>query len=320
MSSRIKELKQEEFPLQIIQDLGINNGKRIALFKCMYCDNTYVTRIGDVKRGKSTRCKACVSNNRSIKLMSDITEFINEANYVHKNKYDYTKSKYTGVDNKLIIVCPTHGEFEQRPHQHLRGEGCKKCGYSTVSNALIKDFDELVLVAKNIHNDKYKYIKESYKGSVKKMDILCPTHGIFSQALSLHIHSKHGCPACKPGGFASNLPGVLYYIKLIDYNLYKIGVTNKSVAERFNSEKLNYEVLFSYYFNNGRDCIDVETLILNNYSEYLYTGMSILQSGNTEIFNCDIFKGEYNAIKSEIHRKNLSSERNVSRCQYKPAC
>ena len=42
--------------------------------------------------------------------------------------YDYSKVNYTGSANKIIIVCPSHGQFEQFANDHRAGIGCKKCG------------------------------------------------------------------------------------------------------------------------------------------------------------------------------------------------
>lgn len=36
-------------------------------------------------------------------------DFIKEARKVHGDKYDYSKTVYTGSHNKLIIICPKHG-------------------------------------------------------------------------------------------------------------------------------------------------------------------------------------------------------------------
>lgn len=320
MNRKLKELSQDDFILTIIKDLGMINGKRKAIFKCYYCNNHYEATVGDVKRDKSTRCSICTASNKSKVKLFTTDIFIKLSHKVHNCCYDYSKSIYTGTDNKLIIRCRVHGEFEQRPHQHLRGEGCKQCGYNKVSTSLVKSFTELVKIANTIHDNKYRYDESSYKGSTKKMNIICKKHGLFRQALSNHIHNKHGCPACKSGGFASNLPAKLYYIKLLDYNLYKIGVTNKNISSRFYLDDIRYEVLFCKPFKSGKDCIDVETLILNNYKEYKYNGPDVIKSGNTEIFKYDIFEGEYDAIKSDIRRKNLSSKRNVSRCQYSTPC
>ena len=41
--------------------------------------------------------------------------FINKANHIHENKYDYTNALWNGVGTKLKIICLNHGEFEQTP-------------------------------------------------------------------------------------------------------------------------------------------------------------------------------------------------------------
>lgn len=53
--------------------------------------------------------------------------FLEDAKIVHKNKYDYSKVNYSGCKEKVIIICPTHGEFLQKPDNHKRGSGCPKC-------------------------------------------------------------------------------------------------------------------------------------------------------------------------------------------------
>jgi transposase-like protein len=47
---------------------------------------------------------------------------------VHGNKYDYSLVDYRGGHKSIIIGCPIHGNFSQRPHGHLTGQGCPKCG------------------------------------------------------------------------------------------------------------------------------------------------------------------------------------------------
>ena len=37
----------------------------------------------------------------------------------HGEKYDYSKVHYVGNHVKVIIICPTHGEFQQVPADHL---------------------------------------------------------------------------------------------------------------------------------------------------------------------------------------------------------
>lgn len=54
-------------------------------------------------------------------------QFIAEAKAVHGDRYDYSKTQYLTNREKVLIICPIHGEFWQSPKSHLRGHGCTKC-------------------------------------------------------------------------------------------------------------------------------------------------------------------------------------------------
>jgi hypothetical protein len=60
----------------------------------------------------------------------------------------------------------------------------------------IRDLEDIISEANRIHNNKYEYVKNSYKGIKYKMDIICPIHGKFSQIVYKHIKQGHGCPEC----------------------------------------------------------------------------------------------------------------------------
>lgn len=45
---------------------------------------------------------------------------------VHGNYYNYSLVRLGSV--KVKIICPYHGEFDQRASDHKRGHGCKLCG------------------------------------------------------------------------------------------------------------------------------------------------------------------------------------------------
>ena len=55
------------------------------------------------------------------------SEFIERAQKVHGNHYDYSKVVYINQNTKVCIICPIHGEFWQMPSNHLVGKGCLKC-------------------------------------------------------------------------------------------------------------------------------------------------------------------------------------------------
>ena len=65
-----------------------------------------------------------------------IESFISDATIVHQSKYSYDKSIYNGIHTPLIINCPIHGEFWQRPNDHLRGQGCPHCKQSKIEKEI----------------------------------------------------------------------------------------------------------------------------------------------------------------------------------------
>ena len=93
-------------------------------------------------------------------MSEKIEKFIEKANKVHSNKYDYSKiTEYKNArKDKICIICPLHGEFWQTPHNHLLGyEGCKKCYAIKNSKNKIKGEDLFIEQARKVHGDKYDY-------------------------------------------------------------------------------------------------------------------------------------------------------------------
>ncbi len=74
------------------------------------------------KRG----CSKCFKNGKL-----DTNEFINRANIIHENRYDYSKSIYINSRTEVEIICKKHGAFYQLSNNHLKGHGCNKCNRSS---------------------------------------------------------------------------------------------------------------------------------------------------------------------------------------------
>ena len=127
-------------------------------------------------------------------MVSKNNIFIEKARQIHNDKYDYSKVNYVNSRTKVCIICPTHGEFWQTPHNHLKGYGCAECGKekSHLSKMTTEDF---IVKSKEIHGNKYDYSKACYKTCDTKVCIICPEHGEFWQIPSNHINGS-GCPKC----------------------------------------------------------------------------------------------------------------------------
>ena len=82
-------------------------------------------------------------------------EFIKRAREVHGDKYDYSKVEYVTNRTKVCIVCPEHGEFSQRPKEHLKGSGCPQCGIILRAKSRTKSLEAFVEEARKVHGDIY---------------------------------------------------------------------------------------------------------------------------------------------------------------------
>lgn len=72
-------------------------------------------------------CKKCHIQSRLQSKPKPLERFISQAHKQHLNFYSYDKVKYVNNLTKVIITCPLHGDFDQRPSQHLVGNGCPDC-------------------------------------------------------------------------------------------------------------------------------------------------------------------------------------------------
>lgn len=123
-------------------------------------------------------------------------EFIEKARKKHGDKYDYSKIETINDNDHVCIICPEHGEFWQRPKNHLNGYGCTKCGRNTVSEKLSLNTNSFIEKARKIHGDKYDYSKVNYINNHTKVCIICPEHGEFWQTPNDHL-DNHGCIKCR---------------------------------------------------------------------------------------------------------------------------
>jgi hypothetical protein len=126
---------------------------------------------------------------------SNTVEFVTRAKLVHGNKYDYSKVNYSTTNEKVSIICSTHGEFKQTPYGHLSGLGCKKCGYKITADSTKISLSEFIERAVSVHNNAYDYSLVRYDTTKDKIKIRCNKHGVFEQECDSHLQG-HGCPTC----------------------------------------------------------------------------------------------------------------------------
>ena len=120
-------------------------------------------------------------------------DFIEQAQKLHGDRYDYSKVEYVNNRERVNIICPIHGEFWQKPYVHNMGSGCPKCGKSQKMSS-----EEFIAKAREIHKDRFDYSKTVYVNNKTKVCIICKNHGVFWQLPNNHLAGK-GCEKCARG-------------------------------------------------------------------------------------------------------------------------
>jgi len=195
----VKKLTNDEFieKSKLIHDdkydyslVDYVNSKTKVKIICKKCSNIFEQTPNNHSRGQG--CPKCYSKN----LTND--ERIENFNKVHNYEYDYSLTNFIRSNLKVKIICKKcNSVFEQRPNDHLNGQGCPKC------NAKLKlTEEEIVKKANEVHNNKYDYslflkysLNNDYKTQKTKIDIICPIHGEFKQQINNHLNGK-GCKEC----------------------------------------------------------------------------------------------------------------------------
>lgn len=134
-------------------------------------------------------------------------KYVAKANLKHQGKYDYSKTNYTTQRNFITIVCPQHGEFRQVASQHLL-YGCKQCRddknrqdvnrlkwLAANSEKQQITYEDFIKRSVAMHKQKYDYSRVKYVNRNVSVEIICPTHGVFSQKPLYHMQG-HGCRKC----------------------------------------------------------------------------------------------------------------------------
>jgi len=148
-----------------------------------------------------------------------MNRFIEKANKIHNNKYDYSLVEYINNKTKVKIICPIHGEFEQTPDKHTNAkQGCPKC-----SKSYKVSLTEFITKSNEIHNNKYDYSLVKFNKLTDKIEIICPEHGLFTQAAYAHKDGS-GCPKCV--GKDKDLNEIIDELSKVHDNKYDYSLVN----------------------------------------------------------------------------------------------
>lgn len=136
---------------------------------------------------KGSGCSKCATESRAKLLAAKAkSEFVSRSQEIHNNKYSYELVNYVNATTKVKITCPVHGEYEQRPNDHLAGHGCAKCGYEA------SGYTKSKFKSKCIQNNNglgILYILECFNEQERFFKI-----GITSRSIKARYNSKRDLP------------------------------------------------------------------------------------------------------------------------------
>ena len=195
-------------------------------------------------------------------------------------------SEYHGTQQKARFRHICGHEWCVRADVVLYGSGCFKCrkratpklGPTLSESTLCKRY--AALAQRGITP------LSQYQGANHKMKFSCRCGYKWKARLGKVFSEQTGCKQCARSGFQSSKAAIVYYVRL--GNFYKIGVTNRTVKERFESHRAKPEILEIWNFTHGSDAIDFEQRILNENAVDRYCGPDVLPNGNDELFVRDV--------------------------------
>jgi hypothetical protein len=211
----IQDIKTQRFLVNVKEALGdgyYNYDFSNSIFKGLTKPITYICLIHNVTITKEARhilkgrcCRKCGTDRRNSRMIEESKrDFFTRAPLLHNNFYSYDKVVFKGTRVHVIITCPEHGDFLQKPVKHLgnmeRGfnpQGCNHCGNKRAHEKTKMGKEEFIRKSKEKHGSyRYNYDAVIYFNCNKAVEIFCNIHNkMFQQTPTNHL-CGHGCLEC----------------------------------------------------------------------------------------------------------------------------
>lgn len=172
--------KKKSFQEFLTEATKVHSGKGYAYDESTYVNTHTPIKVVCPKHGEFWvtpkahllyECRACSYEKRAEKYKLSTDEFILKAKLIHgSTKFDYSLVKYEGAKIPVKIICPKHGEFLQKPNNHLNGSGCPCCKKSKLEIAVGRLLSEQQI-------DYVEQYKEDWLGR-QSLDFYLPCYNI----------------------------------------------------------------------------------------------------------------------------------------------
>lgn len=117
-------------------------------------------------------------------------DFVAKARDVHGLTYEYPPQAWAGYRSPVEVVCPRHGVFKPKAHNHVAGTGCPAC-----AAAARVDGGRFLDRVRALHPG-LDFSESVYLGAAKPISFKCPEHGLVRRRAAHLLTLPSGCPQC----------------------------------------------------------------------------------------------------------------------------
>lgn len=212
-----------------------------------------------------------------------------KASIIHNNKFIYDNVVYSNSHDKVKILCPEHGEFEQRACDHLhQKQGCPKCSHNFPIT-----HEQFVFRSNERYGSKFTILSQ-FIGIKHPIKLHCRDHGEFTlKKAEKHLERAGGCPTC-------------WYLSRLE-NL-KPG--NISKVEKDWLDSLNVPLRQEKIIING------QTYLVDGFNPVtgtVYEYYGSFWHGNPEKYSPNEYNRKTNTTFGELYQRTLIKEQEIKK-------
>lgn len=199
--NRVKTIHGNKYDYSKVNYINANTKVIIA---CSIHGDFEMT-ISSHYRGRG--CRLCGIEERSKKKTLSTEQVITKFKklpHVIDGNYSFEKVNYIKTNRKVTITCnkDNHGDFEMRPNDFQKGQGCPKCGriIQAINSSIntrhsTEQFIEDALKKQHVIENGYTFEKTVYENAKSNITATCPKHGDFTIEAS-KLKEGFGCRLC----------------------------------------------------------------------------------------------------------------------------
>jgi bacterioferritin-associated ferredoxin len=193
-------------------------------------------------------------------------------------------SEYENWESKLEFICDQGNRHKTTLNTFRQFKGIKSTCGRCARRVITQDLAE-----KAFQEAGYTLLS-TYISAMLPLQFICEQG--HSHSIPWNEFNKGTrCGQCKRSGYNSMVAGRLYYVRFDfpGFSLWKIGISNHSIAKRFKSERVKPVVLMDSWYADGSKPPKLETEIKRKHKTHKYNGAT-LQKGNSDCFTIDVLE------------------------------